>query len=101
MPPKHFPALDGLRGVAILTVFLLHYGGGAQSSNPLLSAAGELIKAGWSGVTLFFVLSGFLISGILWDARHTQGWWRNFYMRRTLRIFPLYYGALLLVLLTA
>jgi peptidoglycan/LPS O-acetylase OafA/YrhL len=98
---KHLPALDGIRGLAILIVFVLHFGGGAQSPNPVLRTIGLLIQAGWSGVTLFFVLSGFLISGILWDGRFGSGWWRNFYMRRTLRIFPLYYGTLLLVFLTA
>lgn len=82
-------------------VFFLHYGGGAQSSNPFLHAFGETIKFGWMGVTLFFVLSGFLITGILWDTRGSAYWWRNFYMRRCLRIFPLYYGALLLVLIGA
>jgi peptidoglycan/LPS O-acetylase OafA/YrhL len=98
---KHLPALDGIRGLAILIVFIFHFGGGAQSPNPILRTIGLLIQAGWSGVTLFFVLSGFLISGILWDSRFAPGWWRNFYMRRTLRIFPLYYGTLLLVFITA
>lgn len=98
---KHLPALDGLRGLAVLIVFVFHFGGGAQSPNSLLRSIGLLIQAGWSGVTLFFILSGFLISGILWDSRSTPGWWRNFYMRRTLRIFPLYYGTLFFVFLTA
>jgi peptidoglycan/LPS O-acetylase OafA/YrhL len=98
---KHLPALDGVRGVAVLMVFLVHYGGGAKSSNFLLHTVGVSVQAGWSGVTLFFILSGFLISGILWDARNGQHYWRNFYMRRTLRIFPLYYASLLLVFLTA
>ncbi len=98
---KHLPALDGLRGLAVLFVFVFHYGGGAKSPNQLLRGIGHFIQAGWSGVTLFFILSGFLISGIIWDSRSTPGWRINFYMRRALRIFPLYYGSLCLVFLTA
>ena len=98
---RHLPALDGIRGLAVLMVFLVHYGGGAKSSNPLLHAVGVAVTAGWSGVTLFFILSGFLISGIIWDSRNSEGWWGRFYMRRTLRIFPLYYASLLLVFIAA
>jgi peptidoglycan/LPS O-acetylase OafA/YrhL len=98
---KHLPALDGVRGLAVLLVFLIHYGGGAKSSNFLLHTVGVSVQAGWSGVTLFFILSGFLISGIIWDARNEPHYWRNFYMRRTLRIFPIYYASLFLVFITA
>lgn len=91
----HIPALDGVRGLAVLIVLCLHYLGGAQSANPAVRAFGYALRAGWSGVTLFFVLSGFLITGILWDTRHQP--LRNFFLRRTVRIFPLYYFALLLV----
>jgi peptidoglycan/LPS O-acetylase OafA/YrhL len=80
---------------------MLHTAGGAQASNPLVRAIGIFVQSGWIGVSLFFVLSGFLISGILWDTHGRPGWMKNFYMRRTLRIFPLYYASLLLVLLTA
>ena len=85
----------------MLAVVMFHTIGGAQSSNPLLRTIGIAVQAGWSGVTLFFVLSGFLITGILWDTRGSSHWWRNFYVRRILRISPLYYGALLLVAATA
>jgi peptidoglycan/LPS O-acetylase OafA/YrhL len=79
-----YPALDGLRGIAVLMVFYEHY---------LTFKPG--LRWGWAGVDIFFVLSGFLITGILYDTRNTEHRFRNFYMRRTLRIFPLYYGVLL------
>lgn len=79
-----YPALDGLRGVAFLMVFLWHY-----LSVPWM----------WAGVDVFFVLSGFLITGILYDTREARHRVRNFYVRRVLRIFPLYYGVLLFLLL--
>lgn len=95
---SHVPALDGVRGVAVLAVFIFHFGGGSRSGNVAVRIVGHIVRLGWAGVTLFFVLSGFLITGILWDTLHRAHWWRDFYARRALRIFPLYYGALLLVL---
>ena len=97
---KHIPALDGLRGVAILAVLLAHF----TIITPEPSAdwprlAWRVLKSGWIGVDLFFVLSGFLITGILLDAKGTRGFFRNFYMRRTLRIFPLYYAVLVAIFL--
>ena len=89
------PALDGLRGVALLLVFLFHYGGGLRSQNLLARALGYLTQAGWIGVELFFVLSGFLITGLLVPDVQTPGEMRNFYARRALRILPLYAAALL------
>ena len=96
----HLPALDGLRGLAILAVLLLHFA--ALTPEPTSDWPRLLwrtLKSGWIGVDLFFVLSGFLITGILVDAKGTPSFFRNFYMRRTLRIFPLYYAVLVLVFL--
>ena len=95
----HVPALDGIRGAAAAAVFIYHYGGGAHSSTFAFHLIGEAIHLCWAGVSLFFVLSGFLITGILLDSLQRPKWWRTFYVRRTLRIFPLYYGALLGVVL--
>jgi peptidoglycan/LPS O-acetylase OafA/YrhL len=72
-------------------VFIFHYGGGLQSHNPLVHLLGVITEAGWTGVVLFFALSGFLITGSLWDSFSQPHWLRNFYARRALRILPLYY----------
>ena len=95
------PALDGLRGVAVLLVFLFHYGGGLRSTHPLVHALGVVTEAGWIGVVIFFALSGFLITGGLWDSRSQPHWLRNFFARRALRILPLYFAALALALVLA
>lgn len=96
MSARHIPALDGVRGLAALGIFIYHYGG-SHSSYSYIHFAGEVISFGWAAVSLFFVLSGFLISGILWESFDTANWWRRFYWRRSLRIFPLYYFALALI----
>ncbi len=87
--------------MAILLVYLFHYGGGLRSANPLVHAFGYITEAGWIGVELFFVLSGFLITRLLWAALAEPHVLRNFYARRALRIFPLYYTALLAAALLA
>jgi len=94
-------ALDGLRGVAILLVFIFHYGGGLRSTNPLVHVLGYFTETGWTGVILFFALSGFLITGSLWDSRDERDVLRNFYVRRVLRIFPLYYAVVLIALVAS
>ena len=98
---RHYVALDGLRGVAILSVMLYHFTGGYQGTNPVLRLWGFIADAGWMGVDLFFALSGFLITGILYDAALAEHKVKNFYARRALRIFPLFYAILFgLLLLT-
>ncbi len=98
---KHFAALDGVRGLAVTLVFLFHYLNGSTSSFLPVRVIGEMNKGNWIGLVLFFVLSGFLITGILWDSFDDPRWWRKFFARRSLRIFPLYFLALLLVVLAA
>jgi peptidoglycan/LPS O-acetylase OafA/YrhL len=92
---ERVPALDGVRGLAALSVVAWHY-----VALPLTGSTGSM--AGWSGVLakalklsaggvqLFFVLSGFLIGGILLDHRQAPHFFRGFYVRRAMRILPLY-----------
>lgn len=90
----HIPALDGVRGLAILVVMIGHFNIGFYPVYGWERSLKTLIETGWWGVDLFFVLSGFLITGILLDAKGSSHYFRNFYVRRVLRIFPLYYGFL-------
>ena len=96
----YMPELDSMRGLAILLVLFFH--GMAPPLKPALSGGGKFILAfsqyGWTGVNLFFVLSGFLITGILVDSRNRHGYFRRFYMRRALRILPALYTTLILLL---
>lgn len=95
--PSHISELDGLRAFAALGVMAFHgWQGGAFHGLPLADTWSRIMVFGQTGVDLFFVLSGFLITRILLATRNATGYYRNFYGRRTLRIFPLYYAFLLI-----
>src|ERR1700693_6219198 len=93
------PELDSLRGVAILLVLFFHgFDSPAVVWSPLSLPARLFFTAclgGWTGVYLFFVLSGFLITGILLDSMPRPQYYRRFYIRRALRILPAFYLLLL------
>ena len=86
MAPKYIPQLDGLRAIAALLVIATHLWG-------------EIVTFGWIGVDFFFVLSGFLISRILFAAKGTPDYFSGFYKRRALRILPIYFITLSVVII--
>lgn len=88
--PKYMPELDGLRAVAVGAVMLYH-----------LNPRSDWFSLGWTGVVLFFVLSGFLITGILVDSAGAPAALAGFYARRALRILPIYYLSLVVVTIWA
>jgi len=87
VPSPRLRQLDAVRGIAILLVIFHN-----QSQKYPSLHLQRLFADGWMGVDLFFVLSGFLITGILVDAKTSDGYFKNFYARRCLRIWPLYYS---------
>jgi len=94
--PSYIPELQGLRGIAVLAVVFYH-------CHPRFEHT-FFYKAslwGWAGVNLFFVLSGFLITSILLESRNQPRYFRNFYARRALRIWPVYFLVLLVCYLNA
>lgn len=94
--PTYLPELDGLRGIAILAVFLYH-------CHPRLEGTPIYYWSlwGWAGVTLFFVMSGFLITCILLGTRDKPHYFHNFHARRALRVWPVYLLLLIVVYLNA
>lgn len=90
----HIAELDSIRALGIWLVLLNHF----WPSN-FLPALFQLGQLGWVAMDAFFVLSGFLITGILVDTRERPDYFRNYYLRRSLRIFPLYYVTLVLAIL--
>lgn len=89
--PKKIPQLDAVRGIAILVVLVHNLNGFSFPPLSLITNYGSM------GVDLFFVLSGFLITGILLDSKSSENYFQNFYARRCLRIWPLYYCVLVLM----
>lgn len=99
--PRHQPELDGIRGIALLAVMLSHGGPYIARDTFAGKVFAYAMIPGWSGVELFFVLSGFLITGILLKSKAAENYFSSFYMRRFLRIFPIYYFVLTVGLLIA
>lgn len=98
---SNIPALEGVRGVAILAVLAHQL---CIDGHPNVRAVSLVLlpfQVGWIGVQLFFVLSGFLITRILLDTRDAENYWSSFFARRALRIFPLYYLLLTCVFVIA
>lgn len=91
-------ALDGVRGIAILSVLCFHTLRVSGNGGFVVLIWRFFQESSWCGVDLFFVLSGFLITGILLDSKEYRGYFRIFYLRRALRIMPLYYVTLLCAL---
>src|SRR5579883_701314 len=102
MSKQQVSSLDGVRGIAIVMVLLIHLElfRAVPGTSPIMQHVRDLFWSGWSGVDLFFVLSGFLITGILLDAAGGKHYFQTFYMRRILRIFPLYYFVVTAALLS-
>ena len=97
-PQDHIPALDGLRGLAILLILVDHLmWSNFATGSRLFDFLAQVRESSWIGVNLFFALSGFLITGILLGTLGSTTYFRTFYARRTVRIFPLYYGVLFLL----
>lgn len=88
--------IEGLRAIAIVVVMVHRFW---PRSGPLAETYGHVAELGWMGVDLFFVISGFLIAGILLDSKGGPAYFKNFYARRVLRIFPLYYAFVGLLLI--
>ncbi|MEQ1828804.1 MAG: acyltransferase [Pirellula sp.] len=100
---RRIQPLDGLRGIAVLSVMVMHFFGSEEtiSRHPdwIAKSIMGVVRAGWFGVDLFFALSGFLITGILLRSKNNPFYFRSFYIRRSFRIFPVYYVVLAMILL--
>src|SRR5579862_2698690 len=90
---QRLPELDGIRGFAMLIVLSFHYilREGPAPAGTITAYLQRLLTLGWTGLDFFFVLSGFLIGGILMDVKNSPNYFKAFYARRFFRIIPLYY----------
>jgi peptidoglycan/LPS O-acetylase OafA/YrhL len=100
----HMVGIDVLRGLAVLAVVVFHgmayHAPAVEWGSSIANMIYGLTAWGWLGVNLFFVISGFLITGILDDTLGVQNFYKRFYLRRALRILPAYIAVLLLALAT-
>lgn len=94
---EHIPQLDGLRALAAILVLIQH----SAHDFPGVRAFDFVDQYGMAGIQLFFVLSGFLITGILLDSKDSPKYFTNFFARRGLRIYPLYYLSLAGIMIVA
>jgi len=100
---QKMPELDSARGIAILSVLFYHgffWSNGVTGLEHTARLFVEMTRFGWLGVNLFFVLSGFLITGILVESKQRTDYYRRFYIRRALRILPAFYAVLFVLALT-
>jgi peptidoglycan/LPS O-acetylase OafA/YrhL len=88
---KYIKQLDGIRAIAALMVMFFHFFQNLETNSKFYLGIKKISFFGQTGVSLFFVLSGFLITRILLSTREDKNYFKNFYLRRALRIFPLYY----------
>ncbi|PZU83117.1 MAG: hypothetical protein DI529_13205 [Chryseobacterium sp.] len=93
---KHYTELDGVRAIAVIMVMFYHFFQDTNPSNEILVFLKKISLFGKTGVSLFFVLSGFLITRILLNTKENPNYFKSFYIRRILRIFPLYYFFLII-----
>jgi len=102
-PKQRLIELDGLRGFALIMILLFHSVSqeGAYPAGSFLAYLQRSNGLGWTALDLFFVLSGFLIGGILMDARDSPAYFKTFYARRFFRIVPVYFAWVLLYVLVA
>ncbi len=94
----NFPALGGIRAFALMLIFYVHYGGGFSGGH-VVHLLDWIRERCWFSLDLTFVLSGFLITGILYDTQTDSHYFKRFFGRRAIRIFPIFYLVAIVVML--